>query len=339
MGATGRIATIDFLKGFCLFCVFIGHSLIELGFVTHLYQSFYMPAFFLLSGYCYKKTTSFWKAVARDGRRILAVYYIWAVGVLLVVMLYKFFITHSDIEDFLILMKRTLLGIDQHQFIAPLWFLVALFTVRLLWVILDFTVNNRILQHYIVFALAVIGCVLNAFGHIETPFRFVTAMICLPFFSIGILTKDYRDTVSKHSLTPILLILAIIVWMACCMINVHERGPVSVWADKYNIYPLFYCGALLGTLVHLNFAGLLEKINFRPAKALYSFFCYLGENSLGILVTINLSVIVARKLLEMFTSSAQTLLLHISTCVLAIAFSILATRIFKIKYFSWLVGK
>jgi len=313
--------------------------MIDLGLATHLYQSFYMPAFFLLSGYCYKKTTSFQEAIVRDGRRILAVYYIWAFGVLFVVMTYKLFITHSDAEDLLIMMKKTLLGIDQHRFVAPLWFLVTLFSMRIIWVILDFVINNRTIQHFIVFALAIIGCVLNALGFTETPFRVVTALICLPFFSLGILTKDFRDTTSRHALAPFLLVFATILWMACASINVHRRGAVSVWAEQYNIYPLFYCSALLGTLVHLNFAVLLDKMRIRPVKAVYSFFRYLGENSLGILVTINLSIVAARKMLEMIVASAPAALLHILTCAVAIMISVLATRLFKIKYFYWLVGR
>lgn len=339
MGATGRIGSIDFLKGFCLFCVFLGHALIDLGFATHLYQSFYMPAFFLLSGYCYKKTTSFREAIVRDGRRILAVYYIWTFGVLFAIMMYKLFITHSGTEDLLILMKKTLLGIDQHQFVAPLWFLITLFSMRIIWVILDFVINNRTIQHAIVFALAIIGCILNALGYTETPFRAVTALICLPFFSVGILTKDYRNATSRHSLTPFLLILTTLLWIACSLINVHGRGAVSVWAEKYNIYPLFFFSAILGTLVHLNFAGLLEKIRIQPFKALYSLFRYLGENSLGVLVTINLSVTAARKMLELSAINIPTAPLHICTCGLAIALSVLATKVFNLKYFNWLVGK
>lgn len=332
---TNRIGYIDFVKGLCLICVFLGHSNITLGSVTHLWQSFYMPAFFLLSGYCYKKTNSFWNNLWRDVKGLLLVYYCWGLGILAIIVGYK--LMHNvSVADFIPLAERTLLGKAQHQLVEPIWFLMALFTIRVIWNLISFSISREGIQAAVILVLAIAGFLMNAYGIRETPFRLETAFVCFPFFFLGSFTRSRSANGGQQALTwPWLLGIAI-VWVAGSLLNVRLYGHnVSVWSDTYNFPLLFYINAVFGTLLFLNIGQLIEKSSSRLCRATDAFFRYFGEHSLAALVTLNIAVFLATVVINQCIPGGHPF----CTLCLALCLSYGFTKVLQWKPLRWLLGK
>lgn len=72
-----RITEIDFVRGLCILAVHIGHCSIDLGAVTYLWQSFFMSAFFIFSGYLSKSKPS---SLLKLLKSTLLLYYLWTIG-------------------------------------------------------------------------------------------------------------------------------------------------------------------------------------------------------------------------------------------------------------------
>lgn len=342
---TKRNTYIDFVKGLSLICVFLGHSGVNLGIVTNLWQTFFMSAFFFFSGY-YFRALPFKESVSKDIRSLLSVYYIWALGILVLVIAFETLALHiwPPSQEYMTLLKETSLGIDQHGFVSQLWFLVALFTVRLMWNLLCRLFKTNYWKLLSVGVILLLGIILNLMGWKGSPFRLVTAMIILPVFVCGVYAGKYRilderpaDSHSRFS--PFLnwwqFGILVLIWLLGSWTNYSLFGrTVSFWGEVYNFHPLFFLNALSGILVFFNVATMIEKSKSLLLGAVESFFTLFGENSLPAFVSMNLCIEIAVRVLGIVGIRQNWLV-----CILAILLELPTIWLLKQKPFKWLIAR
>lgn len=321
-----RITEIDFVRGLCILAVHIGHCSIDLGAVTYLWQSFFMSAFFIFSGYLSKSKPS---SLLKLLKSTLLLYYLWTIGLHALMAFQDIRHGTFSLPVWISELKPIILGISQPGESAQLWFLIALFTTKLIWEIilrLFADVKSRLL---ITSLIAAVGIFLNLNGVKSVPFRAVTAMIMLPLFVFGYMLSN-RYSQFPHKYTCPYFVALITVYFLGTFLNVKPFGHnISVWEELFNYFPLFYCNAISGTTVFLLGSVLIDRIGNTVLVRLRNVICYYGRNSLTAFLTVNFLIVIVYKLfskigLYAFVSSETC---NILVCVTVIILQIPTARL------------
>ena len=296
-----RVTEVDFVKGVCILAVHLGHCCIDLGVITYLWQSFFMSAFFIFAGY-WSKPTSFRRIL----KSTLLLYYLWTIGLHALMAVRDIRHGAFSISVWMSELKPILLGINQPDESSQLWFLVALFTTKLIWfAILRFISADRN-RLYVTFFFAVTGIILNLNGIHEVPFRLVTAMIMLPLFAFGYMAKKYFGTAYTHFVHHIpSYLLLIIMWCLGTFLNYKIGGrTISVWSEKFNFFPLFYFNAISGTLVFLSLSRLIDCLKNNAIIRARNAICFYGRNSLTAFLSVNFEITIVNIIFAKFSPYA-----------------------------------
>lgn len=175
-----RIEFIDLAKGLCIFLVFYGHSNMAEFFDIPLIQSLRMPLYFFLSGLFFKYYDSLANLIEKKLNKLIVP-----------------FVFFSILAIPLIIIQHH--GLPVNQLLAPLisprggynivvWFLLCLFWCNMIFGILYHCFNSLNIQFLCVLGIGTIGCVLGSVK-ITLPLHITQAMIALPFFFAGYVTK------------------------------------------------------------------------------------------------------------------------------------------------------
>lgn len=316
-----RITEIDFVKGLCILAVHIGHCSIDLGAVTYLWQSFFMSAFFVFSGYLSKQKPS---SLLRLLKSTLLLYYLWTIGLHALMTFQDIRHGTFSISVWISELKSIILGISQPGESAQLWFLIALFTTKLIWeIILRLFANakSRLLMTAII---AFVGILLNLNGVKSVPFRLVTAMIMLPLFVLGcILSKQYSKPSCKNAYLYFFVLVP--VYFLGTFLNVKPFGHnISVWEELFNYFPLFYCNAISGTAVFLLESVLIDRIGNTLLVRLRDMICFYGRNSLTAFLTVNFLIEVVHRL---FSKIGMSAFVPSETCKILVCVTVIILQV------------
>lgn len=298
-----RVTEVDFVRGICILAVHLGHCCIDLGIISYLWQSFFMSAFFIFAGY-WSKPISFRKMM----KSTLLLYYLWAIGLHALMAIRE--IRHGvfSIPVWIAELKSIVIGVNQPNESAQLWFLVALFTTKLIWSgVLHFVSTDKI-RIYVTAVIATVGIILNINGIRGIPFRLVTAMVMLPLFVFGYAIKKYLGAVNKciDRMPDFILLTAL--WCLGVFLNFKFGGcTVSVWNERFNFFPLFYYNAISGTLVFLSLSKIIDRLNHKPIVYVRNVICFYGKNSLTAFLTVNFEITVINIMLEKLGLSTLSL--------------------------------
>ena len=283
-----RIADIDFVRGICILAVHVGHCSIDCGFITYLWQTFFMSAFFIFSGYFSKSYT-----VKRILKSTLLLYYLWSIELHILMAIRAMYYRNFSITDWLAALKLIIIGVNQPNACAQLWFLIALFVVKLIWYFLLHLFSTDKARFLASAIIAVAGIILNTIGIHNAPFRLITAMIMLPLFVFGHMMSKYDLKRAFEYINPMcLFVLIASTWVLITLVTTKIYGhSVSVWKEEFNFIPIFYCNAVLGTCVFLLLSVIINNTNCKLLTCLHSLICFYGKNSLTAFLTVNMLII------------------------------------------------
>jgi fucose 4-O-acetylase-like acetyltransferase len=244
-----RIIFLDYARAFALFIVVFAH-LYSVDSDVKLYAyAFHMPLFFLISGYLHKdaETIPLIKKMAK--RMLIPFCFFLFIGYLFCVISSKSLAigtAHASVK-----------GIVLGQDIAAndiLWFLLALFSVRI--------IGNAFIRKPLKYGIP--SCIIffvMLFFHIN--FLYLgTSMMALPFYLLGYYGKDKIDVLVHNKYSIIISIIC----LACTIILSNFNGKVSMMGMSFgntsfewlNIL-LFYLNGIIGTLMVLCFSGMFKK--------------------------------------------------------------------------------
>lgn len=270
-----RNSVIDIMKGIAILCVIAGHIYwLPEGVKVGIY-AFHIPLFFIIAGYFTKtceNQLSGLENIRQNGRRLLLPYLITAT----ICCLYELInaICHHDINilthavvRYFIAMDHTWEGTLFDTWVAPIWFLLALFWAKQFF---------YYLSKFGVWTLPL--CVVISLGmellypYFPLPWGLGWGIEALVFIAVG---WAYR----KYSCPLWIKVVAI----ACCFISMY-LGRIDFCEFRYQCWPIDILGACGGTLIVYYIAKGIEKTFLKP------FLAWCGQNSLSILCVHNFAM-------------------------------------------------
>lgn len=267
-----RDASVDVVRGIFIISMLVGHFAID-NTLRNIIYSCHMIAFVFLSGYFYKRPVHIQKKVFQMCRTFLLPYIMTAVGIILVNW------KSWSVEYFDAVFKQYLLGMSFSQkvftniaSVGPIYFILLLLLVRLLYLGIDQWIENEIGKWMVVFAVSLIGVWLGNKGY-WLPWSMDIVCYVLIFYQIGICAKKYHllDFIKEHHIMYFLLLP---VWG-----YMIYRGGMEIAIRNYGQYGLTITGAVSGVLITYKLAAYITE--HRPIIAAFLEKC--GQYSVIIL--------------------------------------------------------
>jgi fucose 4-O-acetylase-like acetyltransferase len=266
-GGTGRVLYIDLAKGICIFLVVLDHIAGNGYFdggnypMNDIFEQTRMPLYFILSGLFFKDYAGgIREFLLRKANRIL--------------IPYLFFMALYRVSAKAVWL---LTGIGIGDVWAPLWFLLCLFWMNMVFATLYYIVKRLIpdgIKSEIILGLIVLGIGIAGYLAGDLPLNIGTALTSLPFLWMGFLLNR-RLHFLQLGITRWWSLLTAIVLLA--MLHFTYAGDNFFYLNIYNA-PLFliYLSGLLGTLGVLL---LSRGIRWLPVIS------YIGRYSIIVLCT------------------------------------------------------
>lgn len=266
-----RIKWIDYLKGFLILTVMLGHTLgCPKGILVYIY-SFHMPLFFLLSGYTMSVNKYTFKEFFKKKFKTLIIPgIIFTIPISIVEICFLKFKTFS----FKSLIKGVAFGIRGEQLGIP-WFLVCLFISEILLYIIIKGVKNYKHSFVLIIMLSIANYVyLNFMGiplyNKKLPYCIDVVGMAMLFIYIGYIMKENKFEIKRDR--TLYMISFFVVSICTCILNYNKVGyRVDFYTYAFGSYILFMLSAISG-----SFALIMLFKKIRKAKILE----YIGKNSL-----------------------------------------------------------
>ncbi|QTE40252.1 acyltransferase family protein [Mucilaginibacter gossypii] len=262
---------IDNAKSIGIVLVVFEHLvLLETKITTFIY-SFHMPLFFLISGYLHKNSMSFKEAVKKDAQRLLIPYCYFYI----ITFVYWFivvFLRHRNEYHGSLLQEGIikpffglLLGVGYDTSISrsindPLWFLIALFNIRIIYQCLLQITKNKI-EYILLITVLLVGIVMCIkYAGYDLWFSLDSAVLALPFFISGVLLKSSGIIVKllKPKVVNFVLLLAFCL-ATFYLVRYNGRSDINAAIWGQNIFA-FYIVGFSRTFMIIALSSLLSFI-------------------------------------------------------------------------------
>ena len=282
--ASNRIEYIDLAKGMCIMLVVVFHifAYYQISMPAgYFFRAFRMPLYFFLSGVFFKTYGSFGNFLRKKTNKLLIpfVFFYLTLSVFISIFLYKYFgIVIEKAKNFDILPALTEFITRENFPNSPLWFLLCLFEVNLLFflchsIAYKFKNSQRILIA-LTMSLGMFGLLFSLLK-VNLPMFIDSSMTSLPFFMMGYLTSRQTSLLKPNKLDKYWAYLII----ACfAFVFIFAAHHVSYKMNSFGgiaYLTLYPCG-FFGTI---GIMYLAKRLNHLPLVS------YWGRYSIMILVT------------------------------------------------------
>lgn len=278
---SNRELWLDIAKFFGIALVVLNHLNINIPLVTFFGGMFYMPVFFVASGYTYRnKGENFRTFVLGKARRLLLPYAVC--NVLLFVfftILNRSFSKPSSLGMFYsrsMLMKN---GSNWNMALmsnlnAPTWFLTCLFLCLCFYFLIDRKFEDVKRRRIAVVAAMAVGILLRTISPVLLPWSLENALYFLGLIELGRFLKE--EGLAWLRKNEWIYANILIVFVALSYVNGSVNVSISEYGRSMVLY--FFTGAL-GSLLCMKAAELMEKYLKVLAKPL----AFVGRHTLPIL--------------------------------------------------------
>lgn len=225
-----RDITVDIMRGFLIILMIVGHTQTDYDFHKYIY-SFHMIAFVIVSGYFYKSGQSLKTQLLKCFKSLK--YY----GIFCIIYLFV------NNRELLYSIKILLGGISytkdyftSFQSVGPIYFILLLFVVRLLYVLIDHFFKGY-KKDIAILIVSVAGILLGQKG-IWLFWSFDCAMFCLIFFHIAQYFRKY-DLLSKINNMPYLYFVLASLWALF-----NFKGSMDLATRRYDNIGILIIGSV-----------------------------------------------------------------------------------------------
>lgn len=262
-GDSKRIGWIDLAKGFCIVLVVLSHvsNFVEVDYPLSVQaRAFRMPLYFILSGLFFKQYEGFVGFLKRKVNKLVIpfVFFLLVTSVLP----YWFLIRHEWAQLYWFAFKSFLVN-RVIMFNEPIWFLLCLFEVNILFYILQSLAARLCARHHAWLLLGlslVLGYVGLSLGiaQVRLPLYLDTTLSALPFFAFGWWLFRRTDFLTmpvnmKRDLAIVLLCMAVLGLLAVPAKWINNEFTIdSLWS----VYP---CG-VAGTMMVLLVSKIIKRV-------------------------------------------------------------------------------
>lgn len=237
-----RETAIDVAKGIFIISMLIGYFRIN-SMLRDIIYSCHMTAFIFFSGYFYKKENNMGKTVRHLLRSFLLPYIIFVAGVVVLN------IQSVNMNYIIELVIQYSLGmsfsgklLSEVPSVGPVYFILMLFIIQLLYLILDHLIKTE--QHKLasVIYISVGGMVLGR-EQLWLPWSIDIACYSLIFYQIGVYFRKY-DLLSKIKNNHMVYFILSPVW-----VYMIYAGSMEIAIRNYGQYGLMILGSVAGILL------------------------------------------------------------------------------------------
>ncbi len=329
-----RLHYVDVTKGLLILMVVYGHIYgqaigvknVAVDYIhqsCNLFVSFYMPCFFVITGFCSNFNRPFHNLLISSFKTIV----LPGITLSTLIMMAQRNLTFNAFTG---------LGKDILFFGGRYWFLSALFVAKMLyWMCIRYHQNMRYVLCVLSFS---IGYVLSIYYHGREYWWFVHALLLMPFLEIGYVMKSFKiPSIRVLSVVfGILLVLTIVFsHFGLLRIDYYYHVPGITQKLLNNNFTMLVPLVLLSVVGSLWLIGVSKVINSNKALE------YLGRNSLiiycihGAILSKSISLIIFGKNLSIIGFSIRMIIVYLLT----ICASCLIAYILNQKYLKTIIGK
>lgn len=273
MGEKTRIEYIDLAKGVCIILVVLMHIVPEIGGKNPYLWNLRMPFYFCLSGIFFKTYSGFSNFLIKKTDKLLLPFIAWyliSYGIYYLRVLAIGYPEH--------VYKFTDLFFEPEFYNGPIWFLLSLFWVNLVYYGVTVISKNEAIKATLILFISSIGWM----GHYLDLDNFLyigTSLTCLPFFYIGTLLMRRGVISPDKNLKRDWIIVSI------CLAGIF----LSIWLPEHPALMRFYINHLEeGNPLQLYFSSFcLIVLTLTLCKYIKKlpFVSYVGRFSIIVLVT------------------------------------------------------
>ena len=251
-GKNQRDTSVDIARGIFICSMLVGHFDLDSRLRAIIY-SCHMMAFVFFSGYFYKKNRSISATVKRMLQTFLLPYLIFVVAFFFLYCLEwspEYF--RENIIRYLLGMsysRRILPGIGS---VGPVYFILLLFSVRLLYMSLEYFIKNRRILTAAVLLISVLGLILGQKGF-WLPWSVNIACYALIFYHIGRFFRE-RDLLAVARNWHICYFILSPIWA-----YMIYMGSMEIAVRKYGDYGIVILGATAGIVLIYKLAVYIKE--------------------------------------------------------------------------------
>lgn len=283
-----RIEYIDLFKSFGIILMIFGH----LGFgdtFDKFIHAFHMPMFFWISGYLFggyhKSKIGFVGFIKKKAKSLLLPYISFVIVIFTADTIVRLIAKQPVNLDLLVRFftdNRSGLGMG-----GPLWFLTALFFAGVFFYLIDRFILNKFIKVAVIVIVSTFGTLESVLLPFNLPLSIGIGCTGVGLIYLGYLFGEYKKNKIVSLLTH-LNWLTNTVLAALTVALIFLNNYVNMKSGKYDIIPLFWINALLGTLVLFNYARLLYP--FVANNFIGRYFCGIGRDSI-VYLCVNLPIV------------------------------------------------
>ena len=256
MSNINRIEWIDTVKGIAIILIILEHTTcIDSKYIGIVFTQITLPAFFALSGYFFKSSTSFKSFILSKISSLIipTLFFFWGACLIYWMMQkigVKFVIPFNWIYALDIFNPSEKIYCN-----GVVWFLIALFWVNCMFYLLNKNLSLKY-QLFIVFFCG-LGGVLMPIWNINLPYFFDSSLTALPFFMMGYLLRFYSYYIDKYKIYITLLSL---LWLAFFSTKNSMRSNSFEAPLLYHITSLFGITTIVILCRYINNIPVISNI-------------------------------------------------------------------------------
>ena len=283
--SSNRIEYIDLAKGMCILLVVVFHIFVYYHIsmpAGYFFRAFRMPLYFFLSGVFFKTYGGFGNFLKKKTNKLLIpfIFFYLTLSVFISIFLYSVFgIVIEKAVNFDILPALTEFITRENFPNSPIWFLLSLFEVNLLFYFCNFIAGKfGKWSLWVLIALTLIiglsGLLLSVLK-VNLPMFIDSSMTALPFFMMGYVVNRHTAILKPNKWDKYWWVICIVCFVFVFVFAGHHVSYKMNSFSRIGYITLYPCG-LLGTLGIMYCAKHLNKL---PLVS------YWGRYSIMILVT------------------------------------------------------
>lgn len=346
-----RIHWIDIARGIFMLAIVQGHVFTD-GVLRWWLYSFHVPAFFFISGYCFKQSETISEFIGKRIRGVVIPYFFFSLLSISVFAVLGYVapsitdVIEFDVEKNILEMLYANSKPDRMRYNLPLWFLPCLFSVSVLVYCLEVITKRKFKNKYIrgawLLLFILLGIYFEKHEEIALPWHLETACSMAVWYFLGIITREQgiferidHHARSRPQIRRIIGLIAIVVIIAGGILSGLNIRTVGVRNEHYGIIAVYYCSAAVGIIGHI-----MLSISLGRSQVLEK----IGKNTLGILGFHKFPILFFQKI---FPLSAKLLvmpntlggILCGSAVTIAATFMSLIVAKITMLVFPWALGK
>ena len=261
-----RLSQFGIMKGIAMLSVIVGHI-----FMPQLFFMYHVPLFFFVSGFFFKKKP-FMDCLSSNGKQLLLPY-IKCGGIILLCYFLFYGYEYACIYGYDLILGTSVSN-NLRVFIGPLWFLLTLFWVRIIYNIFDRPFLIVPVSFILSGLCAYIG---DDFNWLSIPGMMVQSIPALFFFAIGHACKLYNCLQCK--IGKLDLLIPIIIALLVFSIFQIKETTMNISMMRLTFFPYSFLNSLMWIYLFWRISLIIKQYYVWSV-----FLKYCGEKTLDFLL-------------------------------------------------------